>query len=128
MSDLYLVIEPSGDMRWERIEHDNLLQRLHQILDCLTIQTVNTLFDPITLIVDDAGKLKSPPKEYNEWAWYLYPGWLLSHDDIVGTAVVCATREDPESPYHEHDLFGLDFADYKRLRRFGYRMPPWPKE
>lgn len=127
MSDFYLVIEPSGDMRWERIDHSNLLDRLHQIIGCRCIEQVNSILDGISLIVDDSGKIKSPAKAFNRTASPLYAGYIIGDDSIVGTVVLASVRVDPESPYHEHDLFGLDIFDYLLLRQSGFKVPPRPR-
>lgn len=127
----HLMIYPSGELRWveidrkpyEWIEGDGLdLSRLHELIGCSCLEQVRTVLPDIVLVIDESGKLKSPPQAHNELASRLYLGYINGMDDIVGPALVCSLR--PCEPYGELDWSVLSPADIARLSLFlGVAIP-----
>lgn len=117
MLEKYLCIEPSGKVHWIELErkprYDAVyngqeaisLKDIYPILDCSCCEQVRTCLRDIVIMVDESGRVKTPPKPHNEIVSRLYLGWILGDDDIVGTAVVFALRPTP--PYGERDIFPL---------------------
>lgn len=127
MLEKYLVIEPSGDLRWIELDRNDLLDVFYKEIGCSCIESVRSVWYPVYLIVDDVGRLLNPPKPNNELASMLYPGWILGCDDIVGTVILVAVREDPESPYHEYDFFPLNQEELDIISIYlGVNIPECP--
>lgn len=127
MLERYLVIEPSGDLRWIELERKDLLDVFYKEIGCSCIESVRSVWYPIYLIVDDVGRLLNPPKPHNELASRLYPGWILGDDDIVGSVILVAVREDPNSLYHEYDFFPLNLEELEILSIYmGINIPKFP--
>lgn len=121
MTEQYLVIEPSGEVRWEEIRREALLDRLHEIIDCDCVEQVRTIIPDLVLIVDESGRVKTPPKEHNELCSWLYMGWIVGVDDIVGTAVLATLK--PVGPYHELDWFTITDRQKAFLLSLGFEIP-----
>ena len=117
MLEKYLCIEPSGEVRWIELERKPRfngvyngeealsLKDLYPIIGCSCCELVRTCLRDIVIMVDECGRIKTPPKPHNEIASQLYLGWHFGGDDICGTAVVFALRFTP--PYGEQDIFPL---------------------
>lgn len=121
----HLMIYPSGDLCWveverkpyEWIEGEGLDQsRLHELIGCNFLEQVRTVLPNIVLVIDESGKLKSPPQAHNELASRLYLGYINGVEDIVGPALICSLR--PCEPYGEYDWSELSPADIARLSLF----------
>lgn len=119
----YLVMEPSGSMRWEEIDRARILGRLHEIIDCNCVEQVRTVIHNLVLIVDESGRIKTPPKEHNDLASCLYLGWILGSDNIVGTAVLASLEVDPESEYGEMDWFPVNELHQQILKELSFSIP-----
>lgn len=125
MMEMYLKIDPSGELSWIELErcarHDDIycgaealsIFDLYSVIGCSCVEPVRTVLPNIVIMVDESGRIKSPPKPHNELASRLYAGWLLGRDNIVGTAVVFALR--PTEPIGELDLFPLTPAEESLL-------------
>lgn len=83
----YLLIPVTGKKVWVDLDEDKLLEGFRQILDCDLIETV-AVSSRFGLIVDEEGKLKSPPKAYNAEASLLLGDF--SADFIAGDAILFA--------------------------------------
>lgn len=115
MSERYLRIDPSGEISWisiDRVPYEfdpsiegMSLDQIHAAIGCRCIEQVRTIIPGIVILIDECGKMKTPPQAHNELASRLYMGYLCGLDDIVGPAVVAAMRPTP--PIGEHDLFPL---------------------
>lgn len=133
MTESHLMIYPSGELRWveierkpyEWIEGEGLDQhRLHELIGCDCLEQVRTVLQDIVLVIDESGKIKSPPQAHNELASRLYYGYQIGMDDIVGPALVCSLR--PTEPYGEMDWFPLAPVDLARLSLFlGVELPDY---
>ena len=121
MTEKYLVIHPDGKLTWEEIPREQMLDRLHEIIGCSTVEQVRTMIRGIVLIVDESGRIKDPPQNHNALASCLYYGWIAGMDDIVGPAVLAALR--PVGPYHELDWFPLNEPELNTLRNLGFQIP-----
>ena len=112
--DKYLVIYPSGELRWVALSSNlRRLDQLHELIGCSCVEQVHTVIPGICIVIDESGKLKSPPQLHNELASRLYYGYHIGCDNIVGPAVVMALR--PTGPYHELDWFPLDPSELAKL-------------
>lgn len=115
MTEKYLRIDPSGDVSWvsiDRVPYDFdpsieglNLDQVYAAIGCSCFEQVRTIIPSIVLLVDESGKLKTPPQTHNELASRFYLGYLLGLDDIAGPAIVAAMRPSP--PIGEYDLFPL---------------------
>lgn len=121
-TDQYLRIDPSGEITWINIdrvpyswcEAEGIsLDQVHQHIGCSCVEQVRTVLPGIVLLVDESGRIKTPPQRHNEIASRLYRGWLLGMDNIVGPVIVCAER--PTEPLGERDLFPLSSAELSKL-------------
>ena len=134
MLEKYLCIEPSGELRWIELERKPRFspvydgqeaisfKDLYPILDCSCCEQVRTCLRDIVILVDESGRIKTPPKPHNELASRLYLGWHFAGNDIVGTAVVFALRPTP--PYGEWDLFPLTDVQELQLAQLIGKLPP----
>lgn len=135
MLEKYLCIEPSGEVRWIELERKPRynavyngeealsLKDLYPILDCSCCEQVRTCLRDIVIMVDESGRIKTPPKPHNEIASQLYLGWHFGGDDICGTAVVFALRPIP--PYGEQDIFPLTPDQEEKVAQIlGVELPP----
>lgn len=131
MTESHLMIYPSGELRWVEIERkpykwiegEGLDQdRLHELIGCDCLEQVRTVLENIVLVIDESGKVKSPPQPHNEVASKLYLGYIQGMDDIVGPALVCSLS--PIEPYGELDWSPLAPVDLARLSLFlGVKLP-----
>lgn len=85
----YMVIDPDGSRRWIEIEREHMLDEFYKAIDCSCLENVRTVIPGVCLIVDESGRIEDPPKPHNVAASWLYAGWYLGRDDIVGSAIVC---------------------------------------
>lgn len=86
----YFVIHPDHSTEWIVTDREHLLDTFHKVLDCDMIEIVRSIIPDICLIVDESGKMKTPPKAHNDLASSFYLGWLNGRDNIVGSVVVAA--------------------------------------
>ena len=133
MIEKYLCIEPFGKVHWIELERKPRynavyngqeaisLKDLYPILDCSCCEQVRTCLRDIVIMVDESGRVKTPPKPHNEIASQLYLGYHFAGDDICGTAVVFALRPTP--PYGEQDLFPLTAAQELQLAQIIGELP-----
>lgn len=105
--DRYLVIEPSGELWWISCHRKGLLNALHSAIGCDCVENVHSIFSPICLIVDESGRIKTPPQVHNPLASLLYAGWILGCDDIVGPCVLASMRRC-DNEYGDMDWFPLN--------------------
>ena len=105
MCEKYHVLYPDGRITLEEIPRDQMLDRMHEIIDCDMIERVVSWMPNVYLVVDESGRIKYPPKEHNRYASFLYMGWHVGMDDIVGPAILCS--QDYFGPYHEPDFVPL---------------------
>jgi len=121
MSEKYWVIVPCGDVNQVTIDRAQLLDRMHEVIGCDCLEQVRTIIPGLCMIVDESGKIKTPPQEFNPVASMLYWGWLRGNDPIVGPAILVSLQPVPPldemdwfpiTPFHELQLkllFGEDF-------------------
>lgn len=132
MTEKYLRIDPSGAISWVEIDRvpykfdpsieGMSLDQIYQHIGCSCMEQVRTVIPGIVLLVDESGRVKSPPQRHNEIASRLYYGWLVGMDDIVGPALVCALR--PTEPLGELDLFPLNQVELAKLSLcLGVQLP-----
>lgn len=122
MKAKYLVIYPSGELRWEEFDSDHWFHRLYEVIGCYCVEQVRTVFPGIAILIDESGRVKDHPQEHNEIASRLYAGYLFGMDDIVGPAVVVALR--PVAPLMELDWGPLDPPELARLSLYlGVSVP-----
>ena len=111
----YLVIEPCGEMRWIQTERKQLMQTFYAAIGCDCFETVRTMVPDVILIVDESGKVKTPPQEHNERASQLYRGYMISGDDIAGPAILASI-----GPVNgEMDIVPLNDLAFRRLTALG---------
>ena len=132
MVEKHLLIDPYGKISWIDLDRENRysilnLQQIHDCLCCSFFELVRTVLPDIVLVIDDSGKIKDPPKPFNELASKLYLGFLVGGadifgSDICGSAFVMAER--PSGPYGEPDLEPLNDKDLARLSLYlGVKLP-----
>lgn len=102
----YLVIYPSGVCHWVDIPRDKLIESLHFLIDCSSLDYVHSFIPGVAFWVVDLGKMYDQPLPINVLASKLYAG-TQHGDPIVGTVVIGSELVDPESEYGEHDFFPL---------------------
>lgn len=121
--DKYLVIYPSGELRWVELSSGrHRLDQMHDIIGCSCVEQVRTMIPGICIVIDESGKIKMPPQPHNELASRLYYGYKVGMANIVGPAVVCALR--PTGPYQELDWFPLDPSELAKLSLcLGVKLP-----
>lgn len=123
MAERYLRIDPSGELSWlpiDRVPYEFdpsieglSLDQIYAAIGCSCMEQVRTIIPGIVILIDESGKVKSPPQPHNELASRLYAGWHYGLDDIVGPALVCAMRPTP--PIGELDLFPLKHSELLQL-------------
>lgn len=132
MTEKYLRIDPSSDISWVEIDRvpyefdpsieGMSLDQIYQHIGCSCMEQVRTVIPGVVLLVDESGRVKSPPQRHNEIASRLYYGWLVGMDDIVGPALVCSLR--PTEPLGELDLFPLNQVELAKLSLcLGVQLP-----
>lgn len=123
MSEKYHVLHPDGRIVLEEIPRDQMLDRMHEIIDCDMIERVVTCIPDLYLVIDEEGKIKNLPQEHNEYASLLYVGYWLGSDDIVGPAILCS--EQLVGPYNEPDFAPLEPEVLAKLRLFFGDQVTW---
>lgn len=120
----FLVIETDGSLRWIQTNPFRLCEDFYNAIGCDWLENVYTVLDDIVLIVDEVGKVKSVPQDFNPLASRLYGGFLYG-DYIAGPAVVAAIHlVDGES-----DWVPLNTSELVRLSVFlGIEIPPHSEE
>ena len=123
MTEKYLRIDPSGDLTWidiDRVPYDfdpsiegPSLDQIYAALGCSYFEQVRTVIPGIVILVDESGRVKTPPCPHNELASRLYAGYLQGVDDICGPALVAAMR--PTEPLGEMDLFPLTLFELHKV-------------
>ena len=113
----YMVIMPSGEIRWELVEPAERMKRFHEIIGTNILENVNTILPDICIIVDDYGKLRNPPQQFNVWASLLYAGFLRGADTIAGPAIVAAIH--PVNEIGERDWVPLNQEEEQMLENTG---------
>lgn len=132
MTEKYLRIDPSGEISWISIDRvpyefdpsfDGLcLDQIYAAIGCSCFEQVRTIIPGIVILIDESGKMKTPPQLHNELASRLYAGYLYGFDNIVGPTIVCAMRPTP--PIGEHDLFPLYPKELQQLSAvLGVHLP-----
>ena len=115
MSEKYLRIDPSGAISWINIDRGPYefdpsieglnIDQIYAAIGCSCFEQVRTVIPGIVLLVDESGKMKTPPQRHNELASRFYLGYLRGLDNIAGPAIVAAMRPTP--PIGEYHLFPL---------------------
>ena len=113
--DKYIVIMPSGEIRWELVEPEKRMQRFREIIGTDCVENVRTILPDICIIVDESGKIKDPPQQFNVWASLLYAGFLRGRDTIVGPAIVAAIHLIDGEP----DWVPLNAEECRMLKKMG---------
>ena len=113
----YLVIEPGGWLREIETEREQLLETFRTAIGCDCIETVKTVIPDICLIVDESGKVKTPPQRHNERASRLYAGYITwsGANNIAGPAILAAVHLVNGEP----DLVPLNALELRRLTAYG---------
>lgn len=121
--DKYLVIYPSGELRWVELSSGRRrLDQMYKVIGCDCIEVVRTLIPGICIVIDESGKVKTMPQPHNELASRLYYGYKVGVDDIAGPAIVFALRSI--EPCGELDLFPLDDVELVKLSLYlGVKLP-----
>lgn len=92
MREYYTMLKTAGAIVPVVIEQDQLLEGLHKALECDCVESVRTVLPGILLIVDESGKVKTPPKELNLYASMLYGGFIHG-EYIAGDAMLATERQ-----------------------------------
>lgn len=131
MTERYLRIDPSGEISWISIDRvpykwvdaEGLnIDQIYAAIGCDCFEQVHTIIPGIVLLIDESGKMKTPPQDHNELASRFYMGYLHGLDNIVGPAIVAAMRPTP--PIGEHDLFPLLPSELLKVELIlGKRVP-----
>lgn len=132
VAERYLRLDPSGAISWISIDRvpyefdpsiEGLsLDQVYAAIGCSCIEQVSTIIPGIVILIDESGKMKTPPQAHNELASRLYAGYLYGLDNIVGPAIVCAMRLT--SPIGEYDLFPLYHRELSQLSSIlGVHLP-----
>lgn len=98
VQDMFLVIEPSGVLRWFKTDSSHMIDDFYRIIGCDWLENVYTVLDDIVIVIDECGKVKSNPQPFNPLASKLYGGWVRGCDPIVGPAIVCAIHDVDGDP------------------------------
>lgn len=133
MIEKYLLIHPSGSLKWVDLErlprHDSVyvgeavldVRDMYPIIGCSCVEQVRTVIPGIVILVDECGKVKNPAQAHNELASRLYAGWHYALDDITGPALCFSLKP---TPYGELDLFPLSPSDEAKLSLcLGMKLP-----
>lgn len=104
----YYVIYPDGSIKYFLVSDKDRLRRFHEVIGCDCVEQVRTVVPGVCLLVDESGRIKSPPQQHNETASWFYLGYILGRDDIVGPAILISLR--PIDPLGELDWFPLSIA------------------
>lgn len=123
-AEKYLVISPSGDLRWEDLDREHMFPRIYEIIGngCDCIELVSTIIPGVGFLVDESGKVRTPRQPSNLVASMLYYGYLVGYDVIAGAAVLVSLRHVP--PYGELDSFPLSESELAYLSLYlGMEIP-----
>lgn len=127
MMEMYLKIDPSGELSWIELErcarHDDIYQGaesisladLYPIIGCSCVEQVYSVIPCIVFMVDESGKLKDPMQPYNPLGSRLYAG--SAHGDFIHGPIVLFSMQRTE-PFGEYDLFPLSAAQESVLSLF----------
>lgn len=98
MNVKHLVIYPSGELKWVGLElnrrYDDIyegdwaydLDQIHAVIGCDCFEQVSLRIPGIVILIDESGKIKTPPQQHNVLVSQLYGGYEFG-DDIVGPAI-----------------------------------------
>ena len=98
MKAKHLLIHPSGEMEWVELDrerrYDDIyegeyaydLNQIDGLIGTDLFENVYSIIPGVVFLIDESGKLKSPPKQHNELASRLYGGYRFG-DNIVGNAL-----------------------------------------
>ena len=125
--DKHLVIYPSGEMKWVELHRarkfDDIycgdyaydLNEIYRVIGADFFEQVSLQLPGIVILIDECGKVKTPPQEHNELASRLYGGYPFG-DDIVGPAIFFK-QIGP-------NIYPLEPVDEARLSLFlGVKLP-----
>lgn len=113
MPEQYWVIMPSGELKLETIPRDQMLDRMYEIIGCDCVEQVHTIIPDVCIVIDESGKIKTPPQLFNPRASLLYNGWLRGRDPILGPAILVGLARI--GPYDEFDWFPLEPRQFFRV-------------
>lgn len=127
LTNKHLLIHPSGKMEWVELHrerrYDDIycgdyaydLLEIYRVLGVEFFEQVSLKLPGIVILIDEVGKIRTPPQPHNELASRLYGGYEFG-DDIVGPALFFK-QVGP-------DIAPLDRADEARLSLFlGVKLP-----
>lgn len=127
LTDKHLLIHPSGKMEWVELHrkrrYDDIycgdyaydLHEIYRVLGVDFFEQVSLCLPGIVILIDEIGKLRTPPQPHNELASRLYGGYQFGYD-IVGPALFFKCIGP--------DIYPLDAADEARLSLFlGAKLP-----
>lgn len=98
LTDKHLLIHPSGEIEWVELHrarrYDDIycgdyaydLHEIYRVLGVDFLEQVSLCLPGIVILIDEIGKLRTPPQAHNELASRLYGGYQFG-DDIVGPAL-----------------------------------------
>ena len=89
LNEKYLVINPSGSVKWIHTNREHLFEDFRKAIRCNWLENVYTVLPGIVIIVDEVGKVRQDPQIFNPVASRLYGGAPYG-DFIHGPAVVAA--------------------------------------
>ena len=111
----YLVIEPGGWIREIETEREQLLKTFQAAIGCDCVESVKTMVPDVYMIVDESGKVKTPPQRHNERASRLYRGYMIGNENIAGQAILVAVHLVNGEP----DWVPLNALELRRLTALG---------
>lgn len=127
LTNKHLLIHPSGQMEWVELHRERRydviycgdyaydLHEIYRVLGIEFFEQVSLKLPGIVILIDEIGKVRTPPQEHNELASRLYGGYQFG-DDIVGPALFFR-RVGP-------DIAPLLPSDEARLSLFlGVKLP-----
>ena len=94
----HLTIYPSGEMKWVALHRKRIfddvccgqysydLDDIYKVIGCDCVETVSLRIENIVILIDESGKVKSPPQVHNQLVSKLYGGYLWG-DYIAGPAI-----------------------------------------
>ena len=92
----YLIIAPSGELRKIETERERMVETFYKVIGCDCVECVRTVVPDVCLIVDESGKIKTPPQRHNERASQLYYGYIAGQDDIAAAVDFDAVSRIPQ--------------------------------
>lgn len=106
----YLVIYPSGRMKWIETEHENICVAFREAIGCNSLENVRLRYG-LCCVVDECGKIQNPPQQYNPFSSAFYNGFFFG-DPLVGPAVFCKIGLVDG----EWDWVPLDVMDLRKIQ------------